>query len=461
MSDLAIKVEGLGKRYKIGRAQRHDTLRDRIGDARLFKLFKRRNGNGQSAEGQEQRAESQERSAKGQASGSLPFAHSSSTADTIWALKDVSFEIKRGEVVGIIGRNGAGKSTLLKILSRITEPTEGYADITGRIASLLEVGTGFQPELTGRENIFLNGSILGMKHVEIKKKFDEIVAFAEVEKFIDTPVKHYSSGMYVRLAFGVAAHLDPEILLVDEVLAVGDAAFQKKCLGKMGEVAREGRTVLFVSHNLGAVNKLCGSAILLENGCLELAGPTEQVVTSYLSSGAQFEGERHWSGADAPGTDKIRLCAVRVLDSANKPNANLDIRRPVHIEIEYDLLSFVPNVRVALRLLASDGTIIFTSADSGINAWDDSSRHPGRYTSRCEIPGNFLNVGQYLITVSSDIPFVQELFLVENCLNFHVQQTGSHSGRFPERWPGMICPKLDWQIERLDTHRVAYGGVEG
>jgi len=433
MNDVAIKVEGLSKRYRIGAHQQaYKTLREKLNDMALapfrsMKTLAGRNGH-------------------------------NSKSEMIWALKDLSFEVNRGEVVGIIGRNGAGKSTLLKILSRITEPTEGYADIHGRIASLLEVGTGFHPELTGRENIYLNGSILGMKRVEINRKFDEMVAFAEIDKFIDTPVKHYSSGMYVRLAFAVAAHLDPEILLVDEVLAVGDAAFQKKCLGKMGDVAKEGRTVLFVSHNLGAVNKLCGSAIWLHNGCLELAGETERVVTSYLSTGEQFEGERHWSGADAPGTDEFQLCAVRVLNAANQPSSNLEIRRPVYIEIEYDLLKFIPNVRVAFRLLASDGTIILTSADSSNNSWEDSSRQPGRYTSRCEIPGNFLNVGQYLITVSGDIPFVQELFLIENCLNFHVEQTGSHSGRFPERWPGMICPKLDWRIERLDTHREAYTG---
>lgn len=430
MSDIAIKVEGLGKRYRIGANQQaYKTLKEKLTQTaatpfRALRSLAGRNGHVSSN------------------------GHKSKT-EMIWALKDVSFEIKRGEVVGIIGRNGAGKSTLLKILSRITDPTEGYADITGRIASLLEVGTGFQPELTGRENIFLNGSILGMKHAEIIKRFDEIVAFAEVERFIDTPVKHYSSGMYLRLAFGVAAHLDPEILLVDEVLAVGDAAFQKKCLGKMSDVAREGRTVLFVSHNLGAVNQLCGSAIWLDKGCLELEGPTEQVVTSYLSSGAQFEGERHWTGADAPGTDQIRLCGVRVLDAANMPNSNLEIHRPVYIEIEYDLLKFIPNVRVAFRLLSSDGTIILTSADSSSSSWEDSSRQPGRYTSRCEIPGSFLNVGQYLITVSGDIPLVQELFLVENCLNFHVEQTGSHSGRFPERWPGVICPNLDWRVERV------------
>src|SRR6266404_500057 len=246
MTDIAIRAEDLSKHYRIGGGESYLALRDVLTRA-VSVPFRRR---------------------------SLPSA----ADDSIWALKDVSFEIKCGEVIGVIGRNGAGKSTLLKILSRITEPTEGYADITGRIASLLEVGTGFQPELTGRENIYLNGSILGMKRAEIIKKFDEIVDFAEIEKFIDTPVKHYSSGMYVRLAFGVAAHLDPEILLVDEVLAVGDAAFQKKCLGKMGDVAKEGRTVLFVSHNMGAIENLCDRGILLADGQVSYEGSVEECV---------------------------------------------------------------------------------------------------------------------------------------------------------------------------------------
>jgi lipopolysaccharide transport system ATP-binding protein len=441
MSETAIKVEGLSKRYRIGAQQRaYRTLREKLNETAMapFRAMKslsngigNGNGNGHKAK-----------------------------SETFWALKDISFEIKAGEAVGIIGRNGAGKSTLLKILSRITEPTEGYADINGRIASLLEVGTGFHPELSGRENIFLNGSILGMKRAEIRRKFDEMVAFAEIEKFIDTPVKHYSSGMYVRLAFAVAAHLDPEILLVDEVLAVGDAEFQKKCLGKMGDVAREGRTVLFVSHNLGAINRLCGSAIWINDGKLQLAGESEEVVTRYLSSGAQFSGERRWSNSvDAPGTDEIRLLAVRISNGDREQAANFDVRRPLNVEIEYELLASLPRFRTAFRLVASDGTVILTSAESSNNGWDQTIREPGKYTSWCQIPGNFLNVGQYGITVSCDIPFVRALFFVENCLNFHVEETGSHSSRFPERWPGLICPKFDWQLERLDRESVACGAA--
>ena len=271
MSDVAIRVEGIGKRYRIGARQRtYKTLRDKLHESallpvRAMKSLVGRNGH----------------------NSRLGVLNPKS--DVIWALKDVSFEVHRGEAVGIIGRNGAGKSTLLKILSRITEPTEGYADINGRVGSLLEVGTGFHAELTGRENIYLNGSILGMKRIEIQKKFDEMVAFAEIEKFIDTPVKHYSSGMYVRLAFSVAAHLEPEILLVDEVLAVGDGAFQKKCLGKMGDVAKEGRTVLFVSHNMAAARSLCQQGILLKDGILSSIGSIRKVTDEYSASGLARE----------------------------------------------------------------------------------------------------------------------------------------------------------------------------
>ena len=447
MSDIAIKVDGLSKRYRIG-AQQHGykTLKERLNSratAPFRALRSLAGGNGRSSNG----------------NGTAPSAPVSKRGETIWALKDVSFEVKRGEVVGIIGRNGAGKSTLLKILSRITEPTEGYADIHGRVASLLEVGTGFQPELTGRENIYLNGSILGMKHAEIRRKFDEIVSFAEVEKFIDTPVKHYSSGMYVRLAFAVAAHLEPEILLVDEVLAVGDAAFQKKCLGKIGDVAKQGRTVLFVSHNMGAVNRLCSSAIWLNDGQIQFVGETELAVTNYLSTGAQFGSERRWRALEAPGNDKVRLRAVRLLNGDHDRVTNVDVRRSLYVEIEYDLLADISSFRTAFRLVSSDGTVILTSAESSDNCWGEHSREPGNYVSRCEIPGNFLNIGQYSITVSGDIPFVQELFLVDNCLSFHVEQTGSHSGRFPERWPGLICPRLEWEVKRNDNYSTAPSGL--
>jgi lipopolysaccharide transport system ATP-binding protein len=429
MNDTAIRVDHLSKLYRIGRSQvPYKTLRDTVADLSLrVSKFIRRPFFRRSAS---------------------DSAHSN---DTIWALKDVSFEVKRGEVVGIIGRNGAGKSTLLKILSRITEPTEGYAEIYGRVGSLLEVGTGFHPELTGRENIYLNAAILGMKKHEIQRKFDEIVSFAEIEKFLDTPVKHYSSGMYVRLAFAVAAHLDPEILLVDEVLAVGDAAFQKKCLGKMSGVAKDGRTVFFVSHNMAAVNRLCHWGIWLENGQIALRGEVENVVASYIGGDAKNEGERSWRSAqDSPGNEKLRLRGIRILNSVHKVTSSVDIRKPFFVEITYELFRTLPSIRVAFQLVRGDGTVVFTSSDSEDGLWQGKVRQKGVYTSRCEIPGNFLNEGQYTLTVSADLPFVEKICIVENVLSFHVDQTGGVSGRFPEKWAGVICPKLAWQIEPLE-----------
>jgi lipopolysaccharide transport system ATP-binding protein len=285
------------------------------------------------------------------------------THEEFWALKDVSFEIKQGDRVGIIGRNGAGKSTLLKILSRITEPTSGKISIKGRVASLLEVGTGFHPELTGRENIFLNGAILGMDRFEIKRKFDEIVAFAEVEKFLDTPVKRYSSGMYVRLAFAVAAHLEPEILIVDEVLAVGDAQFQKKCLGKMEDVAdREGRTVLFVSHNLASLAKLCPRAILLVKGEKWLDDSSNEVIEEYINTGKEASGEVVWQNwQEAPGNGRIRLHAVRVV-ADGEVTADVAINQVFQVEVEF--WNFKPDLEIStsIHLLDKTGVCILASA---------------------------------------------------------------------------------------------------
>jgi lipopolysaccharide transport system ATP-binding protein len=308
-SELAIQVEGLGKLYRIGRGEaRYRTFRDTFMDA-LAAPFRR--------------------------VGRLLSGHGSvaDLDETIWALKDVSFEVKRGEVVGIIGRNGAGKSTLLKVLSRITEPTEGWADIHGRVASLLEVGTGFHPELTGRENIYLNGSILGMKRAEIDRHFDEIVEFAEIAKFIDTPVKHYSSGMYVRLAFAVAAHLEPEILLVDEVLSVGDVAFQRKCLGKMGDVAAGGRTVMFVSHNMGAVGRLCPTAILLEGGIVASRGETADVVGRYLANDGSNAGGSMLN-AIAFSAPTLRVSSLKINGETGRTVTLAADQRVLTVEVE-------------------------------------------------------------------------------------------------------------------------------
>ncbi|RIK75635.1 ABC transporter ATP-binding protein [candidate division KSB1 bacterium] len=378
--------------------------------------------------------------------------------ESIWALRDVSFEVQQGEIVGIIGRNGAGKSTLLKILSRITAPTSGQVKVKGRIASLLEVGTGFHPELTGRENIYLNGAILGMKKAEIDRKFDEIVAFAEVEKFIDTPVKRYSSGMYVRLAFAVAAHLEPEILVVDEVLAVGDAAFQKKCLGKMGEVAKQGRTVLFVSHSMPSIIRLCYQAIWVDAGHIKFEGPTNGVVAAYLSDGTSATGERTWSDiAKSPGDNRIRLLAVRVNDDEGNTKSTLDNQHPFYIEIEYQILKRLPPMRIVFTLSTNDGLDIFTSTDMADPAWAERFRLPGRYVSRCRIPDNFLIAGNYILRVGADIPFIEILFTCNNALSFELMKTGGISGRFPEKWAGIICPRLSWSVFELDSPDVKNG----
>lgn len=425
-SPIAIQAEGISKQYKIGAKQTrygYKTLRDTLTEA-ISAPFRRMG-----------------RLLHGQASGAADLK------ETIWALKDVSFEIEQGEVVGIIGSNGAGKSTLLKILSRITEPTEGCAKIYGRVGSLLEVGTGFHPELTGRENIYLNGAILGMQRAEINQKFDEIVAFAETEKFLDTPVKFYSSGMYVRLAFAVAAHLEPEILLIDEVLAVGDAEFQKKCLGKMGDVAHSGRTVFFVSHNMGAINNLCTHAIWLDEGRIRSIGVPEEIVGAYLLSGTYTSGERRWDESSRPGNAKATLRAVRTRNSNGMVNGTLDIQKPFYIEIEYELYQHISDLRVTIDLMAQDGTHLFKSSASS-REHPDQPHAPGIYVSRCEIPGNFLNEIQYAITVSSDIPFVEILYTETNVLNFQIEQTGGISGRSPEgRWPGVICPELTWRSQ--------------
>jgi lipopolysaccharide transport system ATP-binding protein len=316
MNDIAIKAEGLGKQYRIGgRRAEYQTLRDTLTD--MFVAPFRRAG----------------KLIRGQATGAAELD------ETIWALKDVSFEIKQGDVVGIIGRNGTGKSTLLKILSRITEPTEGFADIYGRVGSLLEVGTGFHQELTGRENIYLNGAILGMKREEIIRKLDDIVGFAEVDKFIDTPVKHYSSGMHLRLAFAVAAHLEPEILLVDEVLAVGDAEFQKKCLGKMGDVAQEGRTVLFVSHNMDAVLNLCQRSLVLSNGRVTFQGNSEEAVKFYFESfsGDQTYRESHilFKTVSEIPPSKTQILSVEMLDASHNAKSMLYTWDEVILRVKY------------------------------------------------------------------------------------------------------------------------------
>jgi lipopolysaccharide transport system ATP-binding protein len=428
MSDTAIRLEDISKKYYIGRKQeKYRTLRDTLAD--VFMSPFRRAG----------------RLLRGQATGAAQLDQS------IWALKDVSFEVERGEVVGIIGRNGAGKSTLLKILSRITEPTSGFAEIRGRVGSLLEVGTGFHDELTGRENIFLNGAILGMKRAEIGRKFDEIVAFAEVEKFIDTPVKHYSSGMYLRLAFAVAAHLEPEILLVDEVLAVGDARFQKKCLNKMQDVGQQGRTVLFVSHNMPAITRLCGRTILLDEGRVVADGSSHEVVGAYLNTGLGTMAVREWPDpTNAPASDAIRLCAVRVRTKGGRITDTIDIREPVGIEMEYEVLRPGYVLLPHFILHTMEGVLAFVAIDQDL-AWRRQPRPLGRYVSTGWIPGNFLAEGTMIVSSIMRTTQPDEFhFEALEAVAFQViDHPGGDTARgdYGRSIPGVVRPLLEWTTE--------------
>ena len=355
----------------------------------------------------------------------------------------MSFEIKQGDRVGIIGRNGAGKSTLLKILSRITEPTEGRISINGRVASLLEVGTGFHPELTGRENVYLNGAILGMDRVEIKRKFDEIVAFAEVEKFFDTPVKRYSSGMYVRLAFAVAAHLEPEILIVDEVLAVGDAQFQKKCLGKMEDVAeKEGRTVLFVSHNMGAINKLCNLSIWMNFGEVELKGQTEQVIGKYLSTAYNNSHKKEFPIRSG---NKGQIKSVRLMDDHGLETSDFSCGTRPTIEIEFILNTSVTGCHIACIVSTSDGQHLFSTADTDNELERFNKRQPGDYVVQVKLPMEFFNVATYHISVGLGIPGI-ESFDRQEAVSFNLHDTGDF-GTLKEgsRRSGLFLVSTDWK----------------
>jgi len=419
-----IRVDNIGKRYRIGtRKAPYGTLRDLIAGTVRSPLAWRRNGK---------------------------------PANSVWALRDLNFEIEQGEIVGVIGSNGAGKSTLLKVLSRVTKPTLGRVELYGRLGSLLEVGTGFHPELTGRENIFLNGAILGMKRAEIRQKFDEIVAFAEVERFIDTPVKYYSSGMYLRLAFAVASQLEPEILLVDEVLAVGDANFQKKCMGKMGEVARHGRTILFVSHNMTAINQLCQRTIMLSEGRVAHMGETAAVVAKYLETGSERGGERTWDPSSAPGNEKIRLRGVRIR-SQGQVSGQVDIDKDVFIEVEF--ANYVPNISrlcVNIYLIDRVGSVVLSTGNTeAANAlpddWYQQSHDVGLYRAVCTFPGNFLNEGRYYISVYVVTlgPIGVEVE-VPQAIAFDVFDTGvmreAGGGR---QWPGAVRVRMPWKTRMV------------
>jgi lipopolysaccharide transport system ATP-binding protein len=434
MTDIAIRVDDLGKWYRLGVGtgagrprQSYQTLRETIADT-LSAPF-RRNSRRQLAAGKDLARPEDE---------------------FIWALRNVSFDVRKGQVIGVIGRNGAGKSTLLKILSRVTEPTEGLAEVHGRVGSLLEVGTGFHPELTGRENIYLNGAILGMKRSEIDGKFDEIVEFSGVEKFIDTPVKRYSSGMYLRLAFAVAAHLEPEILVVDEVLAVGDAEFQRKCLGKMSDVAQEGRTVLFVSHNMSAILNLTEESIVLDKGQVAHRSATVEAVDYYMSSGLAEIGERLWMLDEVPAdAAPFRPLSMRLRNRLGQIAETVRSTEPVSVEVEYVLDAPITGLRVGLYLTTARGEYVWTSFDT-----DDQGqfevyplRQAGHYISRCTIPADTLNEGRYILGVNASSYRVRRYFQDEQALSFTVDATGAPGSQWPETRPGPVRPRLTWQIE--------------
>lgn len=377
----------------------------------------------------------------------------SDSANIIWALKDVSFDIHQGEVVGIIGMNGAGKSTLLKILSRITPPTRGSVTISGRVSSLLEVGTGFHQELTGRENIYMNGTVLGMRKHEVDSRFDEIVEFSGVEKFLDTPVKRYSSGMRVRLAFAVAAHLEPEILIIDEVLAVGDAAFQKKCMDKMQDVGQQGRTVLFVSHNMRAVTRMCERVILLNNGRKFLDASAHEVVSAYLKGDKGTSAQREWPDSEkSPGGSAARLRAVRIRTEDGSVTDAIDIRKSVGIEVEYDVLESGHVLMPTFALINDEGVNVCVAIDQD-PGWRKRPREAGRYASTGWIPGNLLSEGLLSVNVTlwTLEPVRQMEYHQADVVAFQVIDSlegDSARGDFIGDLPGVIRPKLEWTTSR-------------
>ena len=418
MEDSVIKVNGLGKRYQIrhGGQKAAHSLREALPQA-LHSLMH-------------------------------PFKFTREASEDFWALRDVSFEIKRGECVGIIGRNGAGKSTLLKILSRITEPTTGRIELHGRVGSLLEVGTGFHQELTGRENIYLNGTILGMKKKEIDRKFDEIVAFSEIEKFLDTPVKRYSSGMYVRLAFAVAAHLEPEILIIDEVLAVGDVQFQKKCLGKMGDVAKEGRTVIFVSHNMGAIRQLCSRGIYLLEGRVDKMGDIDSVIERYLHGHSDTKRMVVQFLEDVNKLACILKVAVTCPQKAHQEA--LDINDSIEIHVEYMLRERMSGVNLAMMVLR-EGAPVLTSFDIDMEELLFVSREAGCYRARIQIPAHILKAGGYTVLVDLGRPGVGVIDQKPEALVFDIGDAGedtTHKGYAASRL-GVLAIPLPWNTQRV------------
>jgi lipopolysaccharide transport system ATP-binding protein len=435
VTDIAVRVENLGKLYNIGthRSAGQLMLREvvsRLAAVPFGKLAA-------VARGIRTRS---------------PDEQAPATPDHIWALRHVSFEVPRGQILGIIGPNGAGKSTLLKILSRITDPTEGRAEIHGRVGSLLEVGTGFHPELTGRENAYLSGTLLGMRKAEIDRKLDEIIAFAEIEKFVDTPVKHYSSGMYVRLAFSVAAHFEPDILIVDEVLAVGDVAFQRKCLNKMEDVRQHGRTILFVSHNMQAVTRLCDRALLVAEGTVQEDGPAPEVAGKYLLRSLLAAPIRTWSDLrSAPGDSVVRLRSVRVCDEFRNTIDSVDIRRPVGIEMVYDVLEDGHVLVASCHFFNETATCIFATLDLDPE-WRGRQRPRGRFRSIVWVPGNLLSEGALLVSpgIATHRPAIKVHTYQQDAVAFHVRDTSagdSARGDYDGAFPGVVRPLLKWSTE--------------
>lgn len=417
---VAISVRNLGKRYRIGGSQAsYKTFRDAVANTGTS-LVRRRKVEG-----------------------------SSPVQDHFWALKGVSFEVECGDVLGVIGRNGAGKSTLLKILSRITEPTEGRAEIYGRVGSLLEVGTGFHPELSGRENIYLSGAILGMRKFEIDRKMDDIIRFSEVDRFLDTPLKHYSSGMQMRLAFSVAAHLDPEILLIDEVLAVGDIAFQKKCLGKMNEISKEGRTILFISHNMDAVLNLCTKGILIENGQIKSVGDIRDIVNEYLKINTGLLGEVRFSDESQKNYNEVKFSAVRILDNNAKISPIIDMNEEFTIEIEYEIIAPIRSAQLVFELFNTVGVCIFSSTDLDNEPENlRNLRSPGRYRAKCLISSDYLRPGVYYIDISSSIPGVKVLNILQNAISFEIAGLNVEN-KLSQGRRGIITPVFGWETQKI------------
>lgn len=424
MSEVVISAENIGKKYKISHQtkEKYVTLRETIAS---------------------------------RIKAATNFSRKSSTnKDTIedfWALSDLNFEIRQGEAVGVIGRNGAGKSTLLKVISRITEPTVGKLELNGRVASLLEVGTGFHPELTGRENIYLNGAILGMTQVEIKRKFDEIVDFSGVEKFLDTPVKRYSSGMYVRLAFAVAAHLDPEILIIDEVLAVGDAEFQKKCLNKMDEVSKTGgRTILFVSHNMTAIQSLCSSCIWLEKGKIQQLGASAEIIQSYQNQGVKILFESNWEPNRAPGSAIVRLYRTAIVNSQLSAQYTYDVVEKIGVLFEYEVFENDNVIWAGFNLYNSEGINVFDSHSVTLETYS-KPHEKGIHQVVAWIPADLLNEGFYSVSVALFNHLVGTIHCyLRDELSFSVVDKGSYGritakGDMGSNFPGIVRPLLNWE----------------